>query len=182
MTINLTKTKEMVVKGKVERPLPTVTFDIKQEEFFKLLGVYLHSNPTNWDKQIDALLNKAGRKSMHILRVCKKYGYGLDSLHHLFHNLIIRIFSYGISVWSVASYDKHLSKIDKFQKRTVRFGFLKNVSPLLSLLEASDNKLWKSITASTEGPFGRSFLSSSLLYLFGERNFNFFLSFLQFLD
>ena len=61
MTIKLTKTKEMVVNGKVERPLPTVTFDIRQEEFLKLLGVYLHSNPTNWDKQIDALLNKAGR-------------------------------------------------------------------------------------------------------------------------
>ena len=60
MTITLTETKEMVVKGKVERPLPTVTFDIKQEEFFKLLGVYLHSNPTNWDKQIDALLSKQG--------------------------------------------------------------------------------------------------------------------------
>ena len=40
MTITLTETKEMVVKGKVERPLPTVTFNIKQEEFFKLLGVY----------------------------------------------------------------------------------------------------------------------------------------------
>ena len=68
MTINLTKTKKMVVKGKVERPLPPVTFDIKQEKVFKLLGVYLHSNPTNWDKQIDALLSKAGRR-MHILRV-----------------------------------------------------------------------------------------------------------------
>ena len=33
MTIKLTKTKEeMVVKGKVERPIPYVTFDIKQEE------------------------------------------------------------------------------------------------------------------------------------------------------
>ena len=58
MTINLTKTKEMVVKCKVERPLPTVTFDIKPEEFFKLSGVYFHSNPTNWDKQIDALLSR----------------------------------------------------------------------------------------------------------------------------
>ena len=36
MTINLTKTKEMVVKGKVERPLPTVIFEIKQEEFLKV--------------------------------------------------------------------------------------------------------------------------------------------------
>ena len=32
MTIKLTKTREMVVKGKVERPIPYVTFDIKQEE------------------------------------------------------------------------------------------------------------------------------------------------------
>ena len=39
MTINLTKTtktKEMVVKGKVERPLPSVSLDIKQEDFLKL--------------------------------------------------------------------------------------------------------------------------------------------------
>ena len=46
---------------------------------------------------------------------------------------------------------KCLSRIDKFQKRAVRFGFLKEVSPV-SLLEASDNKLWKSIITSTEGP------------------------------
>ena len=50
MTINLTKTKEMVVKGKVERPLPSITFDIKQEVFFKLLGVYFLRNRTNWEK------------------------------------------------------------------------------------------------------------------------------------
>ena len=115
MTINLTKTKEMVVKGNVERPLPTITFDINQEEFLNLLGVCLHSNPTNRDKQIDALLSKAGRR-IHILRVCKKPGYSLDFLQHLFHSLIIPIFTYSILVWSVARYDKYLSKIDKFRK------------------------------------------------------------------
>ena len=76
----------------------------------------------------------------------------LDSLHHLFHTLIIPIFTYGISVWGVASYDKYLFKIDKFQKRTVRIGFLKEFSPVLSLLEALDHKLWKTITTFTEGP------------------------------
>lgn len=50
MTINLTRTKEMVVKGKVERPPPSITFDIKQEVFFKLLGVYFLRNRTNWEK------------------------------------------------------------------------------------------------------------------------------------
>ena len=77
MTINLTKTKEKIVKGKVERSLLIVTFDNKQEVFLKLLGVYFYSNPTDWEKQIDALLSKAGRR-MHILRVCKKNGYSLD--------------------------------------------------------------------------------------------------------
>ena len=57
-------------------------------------------------------------------------------------------------LWDVGTYDKCLFKIDKFQKRTVRFGFLKEVSPVLSVLEALDNKLcrlWKSITTSTGG-------------------------------
>ena len=59
---NLTKTNGMVVKGKVERPSPIVTFDIKDEVFLKLLGVYFHTDLTNWDKQIDAFLSKAGRR------------------------------------------------------------------------------------------------------------------------
>ena len=78
---------------------------------------------------------------MHILRVCKKYGYSLDSLHHLFPSLIISLFTYGIWVWGVASYDKYLSKIDKFRKREVGFDFFKEAAPILSLLQASDNKL-----------------------------------------
>ena len=150
MTVNLTKTKKMVVKGKVERPLPTITFDINQEEFLRLLGVCPHSNPRNRDKQIDAVLSKAGRR-IHILRVCKKPGYSLDFLQHLFHGLIIPIFTYGISVLSVSSYDKYLSKIDKFRKEQFVSGSLRFWFPL-SLLESSDNKLWKNITTSTEGP------------------------------
>ena len=82
---------------------------------------------------------------MHILRVCKKYGYSLGFFHHLFHSLIIPLFTYGISVWGVASYDKYLSKIGNFQKREVGFGFFKEAAPILSLLEASDNKLRKAL-------------------------------------
>ena len=81
-----------------------------------------------------------------------KYGFSIDSFQHLFHSLIIRLFTYGISLWSVASYDKYLSKVDKFQKRAVRFGFLKEATPILSLLEASENKLWKNVTNSAKGP------------------------------
>ena len=40
---------------------------------------------------------------MHILRVCKKYGYGLDYLHYLFHSLITSLFTDGISVKGTAT-------------------------------------------------------------------------------
>ena len=83
-------------------------------------------------------------KLIHVLRMCKKYGYSLDSLDHLFHSLIIPLFTYGILVWGVARYDKYLSKIGKFQGRVVRFGFIKGAPGISSLLEpeASDKKLW----------------------------------------
>ena len=63
--------------------------------------------------------------------MCTKYDYSLDSLQDLFHSLIIPLFTYGISVWSVASYEKYLSKVDKFQTKTVRFGFLKEATFIL---------------------------------------------------
>ena len=42
-------------------------------------------------------------------------------------------FSYGISIWDVASYDKYLSQIDKFQKRAVRLGFFTHFKSFRSL-------------------------------------------------
>ena len=57
---------------------------------------------TPWDKQIIGLLGKAGRR-IHILQVCKKYGYSLD----LFHGLIIPFPTYGISLWGTASYNEY---------------------------------------------------------------------------
>ena len=91
-----------------------------------------------------------------MLGVYKKYGYGLDYLHYLFHSLITSLFTYGISVSGTATYDKYLSRIDKFQKRAVRFGFLKEVTPVACLLETSYSKFWKGITTSTAGkPVGR---------------------------
>ena len=95
-----------------------------------------YQTPSN--KQIIVPLSKAGR-CIHILQVCKKYGYSLD----LLHGLIIPFPTYGISVWGTASYNEYFFLIDKFQKKAVCFGFLKKAMPVLSLLQASDNKLWR---------------------------------------
>ena len=59
------------------------------------------------------------------------------------------LFTYGISVWGGTHYDKYLAVIDKFQKRGVCFGYLRQVTPVAHLVEISDNKNCKSITGST---------------------------------
>ena len=74
---------------------------------------------TPWDKQIVVLLNKAGRR-IHILQVCKKYGYSLD----LFHGLIIPFPTYGISVWAIASYNEYFFlKLISFRRKQFVLAF-----------------------------------------------------------
>ena len=130
----------IVVRGKVKRPLPSIIFYIKQEPSLKLSS----TDPTNWEQQLDNLLSKTGSR-MHILlknaqevfctkvnappsppparrmssmaSVCKRYGCSLDYLHYLFHSLIKSPFTYGISVLGTVTFEKYLSRIDKFHKR-----------------------------------------------------------------
>ena len=60
-------------------------------------------------------------------------------------------FQYGV-LQVMTSY-KYFSKLEKLPKRAVRFGFLKEATSNLSLLEALDNKFWKNVTNSAEGPW-----------------------------
>ena len=72
------------------------------------------------------LLEKGRR--VHILRVCKRYGYNGDMFHYLFHSLIMSLFTYAVSEWGCASYSTYLCRIDKLQDRAVRFGYLNNTT------------------------------------------------------
>ena len=74
MSINLTKTKELVARGRSKAPIPTPLPGIEQVDNIKLLGVTFHRSPNNWDSHFDTLLGKAGKR-MYILRICKKFGY-----------------------------------------------------------------------------------------------------------
>ncbi|KAK2552131.1 hypothetical protein P5673_026888 [Acropora cervicornis] len=60
MSINLTKTKELVVRGRSKAPVPTPLPGIEQVDNIKLLGVTFHHSPNNWDSHFDTLLGKAG--------------------------------------------------------------------------------------------------------------------------
>ena len=73
MSLNLSKTWEMVMSRKTQRPLPSRIGEIERKEWLKLLGVSFQDDPNCWDIHVDNLLSKAGRR-MYILRVCKSYG------------------------------------------------------------------------------------------------------------
>ncbi|CAB4021796.1 Hypothetical predicted protein, partial [Paramuricea clavata] len=60
ITLNLSKTWEMVVHGGSMKPLPAPIVGIERKSWLKLLGVTFQENrPCCWDFHIDDLLSKA---------------------------------------------------------------------------------------------------------------------------
>ena len=74
MKLNLTKTWEMVVHGRIFKPLPPLVQGIKRKSWLKLLGIIFQENPSDWDLYVDNLLGKASSR-LYILRVFKYFGY-----------------------------------------------------------------------------------------------------------
>ena len=96
MKLNLSKTKELVIRGRtiLLPPKPIVT--IECVSYLKLLLVVaFQDSPTNWDKQFDDLIER-DLKRMHIVRVCKRNGYSVSDLDYLFNCLIMSVFTYYI--------------------------------------------------------------------------------------
>ena len=135
MSLNLSKTWEMLVSGGTLKPLPPATVGIERKKWLKLLGITFQDDPRCWDLHVDNLLSKAGSR-IHILRIYRSYGYSRDYLSKLFDSLIISLFLYGIEVWGSALHNKHLERIDKYFKRAHRYGYtlkkFKNLSQRLS--------------------------------------------------
>ena len=59
MKLNLSNTKEAVVKGRTTLPPLDEILDIKRVLYLKLLGVTFQVTPTNWDKNFDDLMERA---------------------------------------------------------------------------------------------------------------------------
>ena len=98
LKLNLTKTWEMVVHGRISKPLPPLVQGIERKSWFKLLGIIFQENPSDLDLHVDNLLRKASSR-LYILRVCKYFGYPKEQLTKLFDLLIMSLFLYGIEIW-----------------------------------------------------------------------------------
>ena len=76
MKVNLTKTWELLLRGKTTRTPPEPLEIIGRKEKLKVLGVTFEQVPVNWDTHIDYLLSKASSR-LYILRICKYCGLTL---------------------------------------------------------------------------------------------------------
>ena len=85
MKVNLTKTWELLLRGKTTRTPPEQLENIEWREKLKLWGIKLEQVPVNWDTHIDYLLSKASSR-LYILRICKYYGYFIENLDLLFQS------------------------------------------------------------------------------------------------
>ena len=101
MSLNLSKTWEMLLRSRTTRPAPPPVPGIERKEWLKLLRITFNEDPCNRDLHIDSLLSRTASR-LHILRICKYYGYSKDQLSKLFDSLIMSLFLYGLEAWASA--------------------------------------------------------------------------------
>ena len=93
MNCNLTKTWELVLRGKTTRTPPEPLEIIGRKEKLKLLGVTFEQVPVNWGSHIDYLLSNDSSR-LYSIRICKYYGYSIDNLELLFQSLLLSVSMY----------------------------------------------------------------------------------------
>lgn len=139
----------MVLRGKTQKPLPDPLPLI--EHWLKLLGVFFQNNPSNWDMNFKNILKKASSQ-LHILRVCKFYGYVTHDLHLLFNSLVMPILYFSIQVWGCAHKNKYLEQADSFLRRAHRFGYTSHLININDIIKERDHKLWNKVVSNTDNP------------------------------
>ena len=145
--VNLTKTWELLLRGKTTRTPPEPLENIERKEKLKLFGATFEQVPVNWDTHIDYLLSKASSR-LYILRICKYYRYSIENLDLLFQSLILSIVTYAIEWGCVcAFYSKYLSRMDKLFARCYKLGYCLKQNSILDISRNRDTKLQRRISS-----------------------------------
>ena len=126
MSLNLSKTWEMLLHSRTTKPAPPQVPGIERKKWLKLWVISFHEDPCNWELYVDSLLSRAASR-LYILRICTYYGYSKDQLSKLLDSLIMSLFLYGLEVWASAYQRKYLDRIDTFFRRAYRFGYTNKI-------------------------------------------------------
>ena len=62
MTLNLSKTWEMLIHSKTARPNPPLVPGIERKSWLKLLDITFQENPCRWDINVDNLIAKTSSR------------------------------------------------------------------------------------------------------------------------
>ena len=151
MKLNLTQTWEMVVHGKISKPLPPLEKGIEWKSWLKLLSINFQENPSDWDLPVDNLLCKAS-SHLYILWPCKYFGHPKEQLTKLFDLLTMSLFSYGFRFGEWHIKVNTLIALTGFFNRAFRFGYTNNLYVIAEVIRNRDCKLWNTITDTPPHP------------------------------
>lgn len=147
MTINLSKTKEIVFR----RPHPskfTVPFNginIEQVTDAKLLGVILSDN-LSFEKHINAVLATCSQR-FYLLKLLRDGGMPLSCLHVVFCSLVVNRIIYCLSAWGGLITIDQANRINAVLKRAKRYGFTDETYIFEGLLECCDSAMFANMQA-----------------------------------
>ena len=95
MKLNLSKTKELVIRGRTTLPPPEPIVTIERVSYLKLLGVTFQDSLTNWDKHFDDLIERAAKR-MYILEMVIVYLILLTFLIASLCHFLLIVLEFGV--------------------------------------------------------------------------------------
>lgn len=142
MTINLSKTKELVF----HRPHPSKhsispSFsNIELVEDAKLLGVLLSHN-LSFEKHLTFVLASCSKR-FYLLKNLRDGGMPLCKLSEIFCSLVVSRVSYCVSAWGGFLNAEQTGKINALFKRARRYGFTEHTYDFNGIIESADVELF----------------------------------------
>ena len=145
MTINMTKTKEIVFHKPSPRNFisPDPIVGINQVKEAILLGVIFSDN-LKFDCHIRKTLSQCSQRSF-LLKKLNSMGLSRKFLEVVFKAIVLSKITYALPAWGGFVSDDCIGKINAFLKRMRRFGYLNARIEYNDLLQSSDKKLFNNI-------------------------------------
>ena len=147
MTINLSKTKEIVFR----RPhpskftVPLIDDNIEQVTDAKLLGVILSDN-LSFEKHLNAVLATCSQR-FYLLKLLRDGGMPLSCLHVVFCSLVLNRIIYCLSAWGGLITIDQANRINAVLKRAKRYSFTGETFIFEGLLECCDSEMFTNMQA-----------------------------------
>ena len=149
MTLNLTKTKEIIFRRPSARRslvLPPLLPLVERVRSAKLLGVFI-TDTLKFNEHVNYVLKQSCQR-LYLLKLLRAQGLPLHQLHTVCVAMLISRITYAICAWGGFCAAADVNRINSFLKRLVKYGYMSTVVDFQFYLNQADTRLFKSITRS----------------------------------